>query len=71
MPPFLRKVLLVFAGLLIAAAITYLPWAVLWRLTGPISSLYGMTAILWAPLALIIGIVAGRRFVRALWPREA
>jgi len=70
MPSSTRKILSVLASLLIAAAITYLPWFVLFRLEGDISQLVGMTAILWAPLALLLGIVAGILFSVACWPRQ-
>jgi len=71
MPSILRKTLLVVGAILIAAAITVFPWLLLERTTGEISSLFGMTAILWAPLALIAGIVAGILFAFLLWPRRA
>ena len=70
MPSMLRKMLLFAGALLIAAAITWFPWLLLARTTGEISSLFGMTAILWAPLALIVGILAGILFAFFLWPRQ-
>lgn len=70
MPSLVRKTLLVVGAALIAAAITGFPWLLLARTTGEISSLFGMTAILWAPLALIVGIFAGILFAFLFWPRR-
>lgn len=70
MSPFFRKILLVLAGLLIAAGITYYPWTYIDHFTGEASSVYGMSAVIWAPAALIIGIFSGAAFVFALWPRK-
>lgn len=69
MPPVLRKFLLVLGAALVAAGITYLPWVILFRLPDAVSTFWGMTAILWAPLFLIIGIAAGYFSALALWPR--
>ncbi|KFN43043.1 hypothetical protein [Arenimonas oryziterrae] len=70
MPPLLRKLLLVLGAILIVIGLTCLPWLILDHLTGPISTFVGMTAILWAPLALILGVLLGGLFAMILWPRE-
>ena len=70
MSPALRKLLAILGGLLIAAGITWYPWTYWDHLTGAASSVYGMSALLWAPAALIIGIAAGTGFAVLLWPRK-
>lgn len=70
MSTLIRKLLLLLGGLLIAAGITYYPWTYLDRLTGAASSAYGMSAILWAPTALILGVVSGATFAFVFWPRK-
>jgi uncharacterized membrane protein len=70
MSPSFRKIMLVLAGLLIAAGITYYPWTYIDHFTGEASSVYGMSAVIWAPAALIIGIFSGAAFVFVLWPRK-
>ena len=67
----IRKFSLVLGAMLIAAAITYYPWTYLDEFTGSASSVYGMSALLWAPCALFIGVGAGFAFAFALWPRRA
>lgn len=66
----LRKLLIVLGAGLIAAGITYLPWAIFWRLPDSVSTFWGMTAILWAPLFLMTGIAAGCWVGWTLWRRE-
>lgn len=69
MSPVLRKFVLVLGAILVAAGITYLPWLILFRLPDSVSTFWGMTAILWALLFLVLGIVAGCFLAFALWPR--
>ena len=64
------KLGLIIGGLLIAAAVTVYPWTYWDDFTGGASSVYGMSALLWAPAALIIGVAAGSTFVVLLWPRK-
>jgi hypothetical protein len=71
LPLALHKLLVAFAALLLAAGIIVLPWVIVFRLTGPESNFWGMTAILWAPLALLLGIGAGFVFARRVWPRAS
>jgi hypothetical protein len=67
-----RKVLLVIAAVGIAVALTLLPWFLLFHvIPDSASNFWGMTAILWAPLALLIGMAAGIALAFALWPRQA
>lgn len=66
----LFKLGLVVGGLLIAAVITVYPWTYWDHVTGAASSVYGMSALIWAPAALIIGIAAGTGFAVLLWPRK-
>lgn len=66
-----RKCLLVPAAMAVAAGITALPWLIVFRMEGPASNFWGMTAILWAPLALLLGVVAGGALAFRLWPRDA
>ena len=70
MLPALRKFLLIVAACVIAAGITYYPWTYMARLTGAASSFYGMTSVVWAPVALVLGVAAGILFAYALWPRK-
>lgn len=70
MSPSFRKLMLIVGGLFIAAGITYYPWTYIDHFTGAASSVYGMSAIIWAPAALIIGLVSGAAFAFALWPRK-
>ena len=65
----MRKFVIVLVSTLVAALITCGPWVVLAKATGPISQLFGMTAILWAPLALIVGIASGVLIAVFSWPR--
>jgi hypothetical protein len=44
------------------------PWTYIDEFTGAASSFYGMTSLIWAPSAAIIGILAGTLFAYALWP---
>jgi hypothetical protein len=67
---FVRKILLVAGALAIAALVTCLPWFVLFNYEGEGNQLFGFTAILWAPLALIVGVVAGAAFAYVFWPRN-
>jgi heme/copper-type cytochrome/quinol oxidase subunit 2 len=67
----LRKCLLVVVAIIMAAGITYYPWTLMDRWTGTASTVYGMSSLLWAPAALIIGIVAGFCFAFAFWPRKS
>ena len=69
MPAVLRKLLLLAGAVLLAAAITYFPWWILWNIQAEWSTLYRMSAILWAPLALIAGLGAGAMFAWFFWPR--
>jgi TRAP-type C4-dicarboxylate transport system permease small subunit len=66
----LRKLLLVLAAGVIAAAVTYYPWTLMDKFTGAASSVYGMSSLMWAPAALFIGLVLGFCFALALWPRK-
>lgn len=70
MTAIVRKFVLVLAALGIAALVTWLPWFVLFNYEGDGNQLFGMTAILWAPLALIVGLVAGASFAFFFWPRN-
>lgn len=64
-PSFLRFIA-ILGGLLIAAGITYYPWTYWDDLEGNLSAVYGMSAMIWAPAALILGIAAGLMFAFAL-----
>jgi hypothetical protein len=70
MPPIVHKMLLILAALGIAAGITLFPWWMLDKVPDELSNLYGMTAILWAPCALLLGVIACCGFVHKLWPRD-
>lgn len=70
MPDLVHKLLLIAGAGLIAAGVTTFPWMVLFRLSGDISTFMGMTAILWAPFALLVGIAGGGLFAWRLWPRD-
>lgn len=65
-----RKFLLVLGALLVAGSITYYPWTYMDDFTGATSTFYGLTAIFWAPSALLAGLLAGFFFAFALWPRR-
>lgn len=54
-----RKFLPVFGALLIAGSITYYPETYMDELTGHASAFYGLTAIYWAPVALLVGVASG------------
>jgi hypothetical protein len=71
MQSFALKSVLVLAAALIAAGVTCLPWLVLFKLPDSVSTFWGITAILWAPLALVAGIVGGCFFAYTLWPRNS
>jgi hypothetical protein len=66
----LRKLLLVIGGMLIAAGVTYWPWLYIDHFTGAASSVYGMSAVIWAPIALTFGMALGAAFAFILWPRK-
>jgi TRAP-type C4-dicarboxylate transport system permease small subunit len=70
MSPALRKLLAILGGLLIAGGITWYPWTYWDHFTGSASSVYGMSAVIWAPAALVIGLMAGAAFAVVLWPRR-
>ena len=70
MPPALRKLLAIVGGLLVAAGITWYPWTYWDHFTGGASAVYGMSAMIWAPAALIIGLACGAVFVVLCWPRR-
>jgi hypothetical protein len=66
----IRKLLLVLAALGIAGGLTLLPWLLLFYvIPDSLSNFWGMTAILWAPLALVVGVAAGGLFALMFWPR--
>ena len=67
----IRKLLLVLAAMGIASGLTLLPWFLLFHvIPDSESNFWGMTAILWAPLALLVGVAAGCLFAYTLWPRN-
>lgn len=67
----IHKALLFLAALGIACGVTVLPWFLLFHVVpDSMSNFWGMTAILWAPLALVLGVAAGCLFVYMLWPRH-
>lgn len=66
----LRKCVAIAGGLLIAATIAYYPWSFRDDIPVDADAFYWMTAILWAPTALIVGIGAGLWFGFARWPRK-
>jgi nitrate reductase gamma subunit len=67
----IRKLLLVLAALGIAGGLTVLPWFLLFYvIPDSLSNFWGMTAILWAPLALVVGVAAGSLFAFMFWPRN-
>lgn len=68
-PPF-RRFIAILGGLLIAAGITWYPWTYWDDLEGNLSAVYGMSAMIWAPAALIVGVGAGLMFAFAVWPRR-
>lgn len=70
MSPSLRRFIAILGGLLIAAGITWYPWTYWDDLEGNLSAIYGMSAMIWAPAAFIVGVVAGLMFAFALWPRR-
>jgi hypothetical protein len=70
MPRPLRNLLVVLGAIVVATGITLLPWWILFRLDGPDSNFWGMTAILWAPLALLVGLVLGGVFAVFAWARK-
>ena len=70
MPPMTRKILLVLGALLIASAITYYPWTLLDRFPGSAGYAYFLSAVIWAPSALLIGLGVGFVFPFLLWPRK-
>lgn len=65
-----RKLLLVLAAALIAAAITIYPWTYWDEFTHEASTVYFMSSLVWAPAMLVIGLLAGFLFAFALWPRK-
>lgn len=70
MSPGIRKFVAIAGGLLTTAAITYYAWS--FRDDTPVEAdtFYRMTAMLWAPTALIVGIGAGPWFGHRRWPRK-
>jgi hypothetical protein len=70
MSPGLRKLIAIAGGLLIAAAIAYCPWSFRDDIPVEADTFYWMTAMLWAPTALIVGIGAGLWFGYRRWPRK-
>ncbi|WP_269532683.1 hypothetical protein [Chitinimonas sp. BJYL2] len=71
MTTFVRKALLILVALGIACGLTLLPWFLLFHvIPDSLSNIWGMTAILWAPLALLLGVAAGGLFAFMLWPRQ-
>lgn len=70
MSPSFRRFIAILGGLLIAAAITCFPWTYWDKLEGSISAVYGMSAMIWAPTALILGVAAGLMFGFTIWPRR-
>lgn len=70
MSPGFRRFVAIVGGLLLAAEITYYPWSYIDHFTGDASTVYGMTMILWAPAALIMGLGTGLLFGFVMWPRK-
>lgn len=70
MPEPLRKVSLILGALLIWVGITWYPWTYWDRFTGTASTVYGLSAVIWAPGALLLGLFLGIAFAIWLWPRQ-
>ena len=70
MSPAFQKLLCILGAVLITAAITWFPWTYFDHFTGAASSVYGMSSIIWAPTAALIGLGTGAFLAYSLWPRK-